>query len=189
MPLRVIAGKAKGRKLKTVPGDSTRPIMDRVKESLFAILGDWVTGSRWIDLFAGTGSVGIEALSRGAVYCLFVDTSRAAIATIHENLRQTRLEEYAVVRRADALAMLQAVPSNEDRVEMLYVAPPQYKQIWRHALELIDVRPEWLLPEGIVVIQIDPKEYEAVSLEHLRLYDQRRYGNTMLCFYERVGEE
>ncbi len=166
-----------------------RPTTARVRDALFNSLRARISGASVLDLFAGTGSVGIEALSRGAVYCLFVDTSRAAIATIHENLRQTRLEEYAVVRRADALAMLQAVPSNEDRVEMLYVAPPQYKQIWRHALELIDVRPEWLLPEGIVVIQIDPKEYEAVSLEHLRLYDQRRYGNTMLCFYERVGEE
>ena len=185
MPVRVISGKAKGRRLKLVPGDSTRPIMDHVKENLFNILGDWVRGSRWIDLFAGTGSVGIEALSRGADYCLFVDTSRAAISTIHDNLRVTGLETGAVVRRADAIDLLSSAPSENDRVEIIFVAPPQYRDIWRSVLELIDARMDWLLPDGIVVVQIDPREYEDLPLLNLRLYDERRYGNTLLCFYER----
>jgi 16S rRNA (guanine(966)-N(2))-methyltransferase RsmD len=79
--MRVIGGKAKGRRLKRVPGDTTRPVMDRVKESLFNILGD-VSGERWLDLFAGTGQVGIEALSRGAAEVVFVDKVRPAILTI-----------------------------------------------------------------------------------------------------------
>ena len=78
MSARVISGKAKGKRLKLVPGDTTRPIMDRVKESLFNILGD-IGGTRWLDLFAGTGQVGIEALSRGAAAVVFVDKARAAI--------------------------------------------------------------------------------------------------------------
>jgi 16S rRNA (guanine(966)-N(2))-methyltransferase RsmD len=82
----VIAGTAKGRKLKMVPGDSTRPIMDRAKEALFNILGARVRGCSFLDLFAGTGSVGIEALSRGAERVLFVDNNRLAIRTIRENL-------------------------------------------------------------------------------------------------------
>ena len=77
--MRVIAGKARGRKLKMVPGDTTRPVRDIVKESLFNILGDWVRDSRWLDVFAGTGAIGIEALSRGAEYCLFLDSARAAV--------------------------------------------------------------------------------------------------------------
>jgi len=188
MFMRVIAGTARGRRLKSVPGDSTRPIMDSVKENLFNILGDWVRGSRWIDLFAGTGSVGIEALSRGADYCLFLDTSRAAIQTINENLRAARLGKGAIVRRADALLMLQSSPVEEERVEVVYVAPPQHKQMWIESLELIDARPQWLLPEGIVIIQIDPKEYQPVNLERFNLYDERHYGNTLLCFYEKIED-
>lgn len=187
MSIRVIAGKAKGRRLKTVPGDTTRPVMDRVKESLFNILGADVKGSRWLDLFGGTGSVGIEALSRGAAYCLFLDTSRAAIATIHDNLRITGLEADAEVRRTDAFVFLNHPPAKGEGFEVIYIAPPQYNELWRRALEVIDARPDWLLPDGIAVAQIDPKEYEDLPLHNLRLDDRRRYGNTLLCFYERPG--
>ena len=186
--MRVIAGKAKGRKLKMVPGEETRPVLDRVKENLFNILGNWVQGSRWLDLFAGTGSVGIEALSRGAAYCLFLDRNQAAVSTIRENLRITELEARAEVQRVDAFVFLNADPSRDRSFEVIYVAPPQHKGLWYKAVEKIDGRPDWLLPDAIVVVQIDPREYEALSLERLRLYDQRRYGNTMLCFYEHLGE-
>ncbi|HNS38872.1 MAG TPA: RsmD family RNA methyltransferase, partial [Promineifilum sp.] len=94
MPARVISGKAKGRRLKLVPGDTTRPIMDRVKESLFNILGD-IQGTRWLDLYAGTGQVGIEALSRGAAAVVFIDKARAAIQTIRDNLNHTQLMDGA----------------------------------------------------------------------------------------------
>ena len=186
MAIRVISGKAKGRRLKLVPGDSTRPVMDRVKESLFNILGDWVRDSHWLDLFAGTGSVGIEALSRGAASCLFLDLSREAVRTIHENLKTTGLEEDAEVRRADALAFLDGIPDESSRFEVIYIAPPQYHSLWRQALERIDQQIDWLLPDGIAIAQIDPREYEELPLTHLRRYDERKYGNTLLCFYERV---
>ena len=94
MSSRVISGKARGKRLKLVPGDTTRPIMDRVKENLFNILGV-VNGTRWLDLFAGTGQVGIEALSRGAAEVIFIDKARAAIQTIRDNLAHTRLEDGA----------------------------------------------------------------------------------------------
>lgn len=170
-----------------VPGDSTRPVMDRVKEALFNILGVWVRGSRWLDLFAGTGSIGIEALSRGAEYCLFLDMAGVAIRTIHQNLETTDLAERADVVRTDALAHLRTSPPDE-AFEVIYIAPPQYRSMWRDALELIDARPDWLYPDGMAIVQIDPNEYEDVELAHLLLTDQRTYGNTMLCFYERPGE-
>jgi 16S rRNA (guanine966-N2)-methyltransferase len=103
--MRVISGKAKGVRLKRVPGDSTRPIMDRVKENLFNILGD-VTGERWLDLFAGTGQVGIEALSRGAAEVVFVDKVRTAVRTIEANLAATRLKQGAQVVHGDAFQYL-----------------------------------------------------------------------------------
>lgn len=185
--MRVIAGKARGCRLKRVPGDTTRPIMDRVKESLFNILGmAEVMDRRWLDLFGGTGQVGIEALSRGAQQVVFVDNARAAIRTIHANLATTRLAAQADVVQTDAFAYLQR--PNLAKFDLIYVAPPQYKNLWLDVLRVLDERPlRWLHPQGLVVVQIDPKEYEPPVLAHLTLYDERKYGNTLLLFYE-IGD-
>ncbi|HPL82487.1 MAG TPA: 16S rRNA (guanine(966)-N(2))-methyltransferase RsmD, partial [Anaerolineaceae bacterium] len=123
--LRVISGSAKGKRLKTVPGDSTRPITDQVKEALFNILADEVRDIDILDLFGGTGAVGIEALSRGAKSVLFLDTSHQAIKVIKENLEITRFSSMATVLRGDAFGYLQ----NPSRLgyDLIYVAPPQYK--------------------------------------------------------------
>jgi 16S rRNA (guanine966-N2)-methyltransferase len=181
--LRIIAGRAKGRRLRSVPGDSTRPITDRVKESLFDILGADVENSAWLDLFAGTGSVGIEALSRGASFVRFIDIDRVAVQTIRANLALSGLEGGEVLR-FDTFAVLGHPPDR--RFDYVYIAPPQYKELWKKALLAVDAQPEWLAPEAWVIVQIHPKEYEAVPLAHLEEFDQRRYGSTLLVFY-RVG--
>jgi 16S rRNA (guanine(966)-N(2))-methyltransferase RsmD len=184
--MRVISGRAKGRRLKKVPGDTTRPIMDRVKENLFNIFGDQVAGTRWLDLFAGTGQVGIEALSRGAAAVVFIDNARSAIRTIKDNLAHTQLTQGAVVVQADAFAYLRRRP--ELPFDVIYVAPPQYRGVWSEVLHLLDEQPDtYLTQDGVVVVQIDPKEDQELALTHLALYDQRRYGNTLLCFYEHDG--
>src|SRR5215510_15233911 len=110
MSLRVIAGKAKGRKLKSVAGDTTRPITDRVKEALFNIISGDVLDSNWWDLFAGTGAVGIEALSRGASFVRFTDSSREPIETIKFNVEHCGFQAQAEIRRADSFAYLAAAP-------------------------------------------------------------------------------
>jgi 16S rRNA (guanine966-N2)-methyltransferase len=183
VPIRVIAGTAKGRKLKMVPGNSTRPVMDRVKEALFNILGTGIVDCSFLDLFAGTGSVGIEALSRGAARVLFIDNDRMAIRTIQENLAVTRLAERAEVLRTDAFDYL--LRPNPEAFEYVFVAPPQYRGLWKQALLVLDERPENLHPDGVVIVQIDPHEREDVDLQTLELYDERTYGKTMLLFYER----
>ncbi len=182
-PMRVIGGKAKGRKLRLVPGLSTRPITDRVKESLFNILRMDIANCKFLDLFAGTGSVGIEALSRGAGYVRFIDLNRRAIRTIQENLKAVDLEEGNEIFQMDALAMLSRPP--DERFDYVYVAPPQYKEIWIDTLRVLDKQPDWLVDDGWVIVQIDPREYEEVNLIHFSKFDQRRYGNTLLVFYER----
>ncbi|HVO71318.1 MAG TPA: 16S rRNA (guanine(966)-N(2))-methyltransferase RsmD [Aggregatilineaceae bacterium] len=187
MPIRVIAGSAKGRKLKMVPGDSTRPVMDRVKEALFNILGAGVRGSSWLDLFAGTGSVGIEALSRGAAHALFIDNDRLAVRTIRENLEHTRLAERAAVLRADAFAYLRR--PNPEAFEYIYVAPPQYQGMWKQTLLALDADPAHLQPDGVVIVQIAPVERADMALEVLRPYDERTYGKTLLWFFERPAVE
>lgn len=183
MTLRVISGEARGRKLKSVPGDTTRPITDRAKEALFNILANDVIDSTWWDVFAGTGAVGIEALSRGAAFARFSDRERLAIDTIQSNLGLCRFEARAEIRRGDAFALLSAAP---DRAfDYVYIAPPQYKEMWSKALTILDGNPAWLSDECEVIAQIDPKEYLSMELAHLAEFDQRRYGTTLLVFYER----
>jgi 16S rRNA (guanine(966)-N(2))-methyltransferase RsmD len=185
--MRVIAGAAKGRKLKIVPGDTTRPITDRTKEALFSILGDWIVDARILDLFGGTGAVGIEALSRGAAHVTFVEKSNVATRVIGENLRSTKLADLAFVKRGDAFKFLNQPPPQA--FDLIYIAPPQYQEMWITAIKRVDERlSEWLLPDGAVIVQIHPAEYRELELQNLVFYDERKYGSTLLCFYEREEE-
>ena len=179
--MRVISGSAKGRNLQSVPGDSTRPITDRVKEALFDILGADIVAARFLDLFGGTGGVGIEALSRGAAHAVFIEKNRKAQETIKANLLHTRLSERAEIVRGDAFAYLQGVPRP---FHYIYIAPPQYRRLWIEALMLIDDRPSWLAEDGEIIVQIHPREYEAVTLEYFEEIERRQYGSTLLVFYE-----
>jgi 16S rRNA (guanine966-N2)-methyltransferase len=169
-----------------VPGEETRPIGDRVKQSLFDILGADIEGSSFLDLFGGTGSVGIEALSRGAERVVFVDLSLRAIETIRRNLEDTGLAEGAEVVRGDAFSFLQK--PTQGGFDYVYVAPPQYQGLWSRTVMAIDAVPRWVNPDGWVIAQIHPTEYAVLDLAHLTEFDQRRYGNTLLCFYELPGD-
>lgn len=180
---RIIAGKARGHRLQSVPGNTTRPITDRVKEALFNILGSDIQDATLLDLFAGTGSVGIEALSRGAAFVRFIDNNHHAIATIKLNLRHTRLDEHAEVVLIDAFALLRRPADRQ--FDYIYVAPPQYKGLWERTLLALDTNPDWLAPDGWIIIQIDPVEYQAKTYSNFQEFDQRRYGSTLLVFFER----
>lgn len=181
--LRVIAGSARGARLKDVPGDTTRPITDRVKEALFNILATDVLDSRWLDLFAGTGAVGIEALSRGAEFVRFIDINRTASEVVRGNLERTHLAAKADVVRMDAFAYLRQRP--DTTYQYIYIAPPQYKDLWQDALDSLDQNPGWLAPDAWVVVQIDPREYKPRSDKNFVEFEQRRYGTTLLVFFER----
>ena len=180
---RIISGKARGMRLQSVPGDTTRPITDRVKEALFNIIGMDIRGAHFLDMFGGTGSVGIEALSRGAEFVRFIDTSQAAVNTINSNLEHTHLSEGAQVIRGDALALLKQKPDRQ--FDYIYIAPPQYKQIWKRALNIVDSNIKWLSPDAWVIVQIHPVEYETLNPENLLDFEQRKYGSTLLLFLER----
>ncbi len=185
--LRVIAGAAKGRKLKMPPGEETRPVMDRVKEAVFNILADDIVEATFLDLFAGSGSVGIEALSRGAARATFVESSAAAVRTIQANLAATGLAGQARVVRSDVFIYLHNNP--REGFDLIYIAPPQYHNLWAETLQALDERPGWVNPDGAAIVQIDPREFAELTLEHFVLGDQRKYGNTLICFYERQAEE
>jgi len=179
---RIIAGKARGMRLQDVPGDITRPITDRVKEALFNILGNDVPDCTFLDCFGGTGSVGIEALSRGASFVRLVDLNRPAIRIIQANLEHTHLGANAQVIQADTFHYLKQTP---DRAfDYIFIAPPQYREFWGQTLQLVDDQPGWLAPQGWVIVQIDPVEYQKLPLHNLREFNQRRYGSTLLVFYD-----
>lgn len=178
--MRVISGMAKGRTLKPA-GEATRPITDRVKTSLFNLLGARVVDANILDLFAGAGSVGIEALSRGARAATFVELDRDALNAIRANLEITRLTSHANIVRLDVFKFIRRA---QDKYDVIYVAPPQYRGLWIETLNTIDPL-DLLTANGVVIAQIHPKEYTELALTQLELFDQRKYGSTLLCFYRR----
>lgn len=180
---RIISGKARGIRLQDVPGDITRPITDRVKEAVFNIFSSDILDSNFLDLFGGTGSVGIEALSRGARSVTFVDLNTPAINVIKANLKTTRLETNAHVHQMDAFRFLES-PHN-DKFEYIYIAPPQYKEMWIKALQMVDQRLDLLTEDGWAIVQIHPVELADVNLSNLHEFERREYGSTLVLFYAR----
>lgn len=180
---RIIAGSRKGMRLNAVPGDSTRPVTDRVKEAVFNILGPDIVDASMFDLFGGTGSIGLEALSRGASYVRFSDANRNAYNTLVSNIKLTRFEKQAKAYFGDVFNILRGIPDRE--FEYIYVAPPQYKGMWKRIMEVLDKNDGWLTDDGWIIVQIHPIEREDLELECYELFDERKYGSTTLLFYYR----
>jgi 16S rRNA (guanine(966)-N(2))-methyltransferase RsmD len=186
----VVGGSARGAKLNVVPGHGTRPILDRVKTALFDILRPRIEGTIMLDLFAGSGSVGIEALSQGAAHCTFIDRGHKAVATIKKNLELTGLADRARVLHTDAFQYLKGTTETFD---LIYIAPPEYQNLWAEAMPLIAgrlVAPSAGVQEfddhsepALAIVQIDPREYRELELGPIREVRQKRYGNTLLVFY------
>lgn len=185
--MRVISGSAKGRALRSVPGDQTRPITDRVKSALFSILNsqEMIVDRRYLDLFGGTGAVGIEALSRGAAAVVFCERDPAAVRVLRSNLALAGVAERGQVVAGDAFAYL-ARPAAPP-FDVIYIAPPQYQSLWLKALRLVAAQPTLLTDDGSVIVQIFPKEWSEPGVSQLALVDRRQYGSTALYFFERPG--
>jgi 16S rRNA (guanine966-N2)-methyltransferase len=177
--MRVIAGRYRGRILKAPRGRTTRPTSDRVREALFAMLGD-VSGARAIDLFAGTGALGIEALSRGAEQVLFVERDRGALDALRANLAALALgEEQAPVRREDALAALKTARQRKETYDLVLIDPP-YGRACEWGRRLSALLPALLEPGARLVAESDRRM--PLELE-LALSRQRRYGDTEIRIY------
>ncbi len=190
--MRVVAGEAKGRKLKAPDTLDTRPIIDRVKTALFDILSTEVEDARFLDLFGGTGSVGIEALSRGAAHATFIEMNYKVLKLLRENLQTTRLADRAETLHGDAFKFLlqKNAEARSTTYDIVYVAPPQYQGMAARVLEILDSSP-LVAENGLVIVQIHPKEREgvaAIPCQRLALSDERRYGSTLLMLY-RIKKE
>ena len=185
--MRVIAGSARGRRLRSPRGRVTRPTADRVREALFDLLGGRCSGARVLDLFAGTGALGIEALSRGAASSVFVERATGPLTALRLNIEACGFGERAEVRRGDALRVLTGLAQGERRFDLVFLDPPYGEGLVRRALGAL-TRSELLADGACLAVEMaaagdDPGEdAEALSLEKTR-----RYGETTIRLYRAVG--
>lgn len=184
--MRIVGGEARGRRLKGPKTAGTRPVIDRVKTALFDILSERVIDARVLDLFGGTGAIGLEALSRGAAHATFVEINHQMAGILRENARATGLADRAEIIRGDAFHFLEAAAAQGRSYDIVYIAPPQYHQLAAKALALVERLP-LTQPGGLAIVQIFPKEridLDQMPLEKLHQIDERRYGSTLLLFYK-----
>ena len=181
--MRVISGKARGTKLSSIESLSTRPTLDRVKESLFNIIQNNLRDAVVLDLFAGSGQLGIEALSRGADKAYLCDINRDAVKMIKQNLEKTKLKDKAVVINEDYKKALRTLNTNE-KFDIIFIDPPYKEDIAVDSI--IEIIHESRLKEnGIMIIETDEIERdlkEINKIENIKIIDQRKYGRASLIF-------
>lgn len=176
--MRVIAGVAKGRTLKSRRGNETRPTAGMVKESLFSVLGERVIDSRFLDVFAGNGGVGIEALSRGAALAVFIENNAGCAAIIRENLAVTGLAGRGRVMAREAQAALKKLARDGEKFDIIFLDPPYFSPALKESLSLIYREG---LARGIVVVEHHNRDAGWLS-EDWEIIKQKKYGETGLTF-------
>ncbi len=184
---RVVSGSARGTRLETIKGLQTRPTADKVKEAIFSSIAPQTPGARFLDLFSGTGQIGIEALSRGAAEAVFVEQSRDALRCIANNLQKTHLAEKAVVMAGDIKAALFRL-KDDAPFDLVYMDPPFDAAIplFRTAAELLCSRR--LLADGaLVLLEHRANDVPDAFVMNLKLKRSCKYGTIMVSFYERVS--
>ncbi|HEX7843875.1 MAG TPA: 16S rRNA (guanine(966)-N(2))-methyltransferase RsmD [Kofleriaceae bacterium] len=180
--MRIVGGTLGGRVLRAPGGAATRPTSEKVREAMFGILGSIlgsIEGAHVLDLFAGTGALGIEALSRGAAHATFVDSARPAVAAIRGNLRALGLEDRAAVIAGDAVSAVRQAPAAPWR--LVFVDPPYRSDLAARAVTALP--PGHLAPGAVIVIEHDRHNPPPETLGSLLRTDQRRYGDTLISFF------
>jgi 16S rRNA (guanine966-N2)-methyltransferase len=189
--MRIIAGEKKGFRLKTPAGQKTRPTLGRVRESLFMRLMPWLSGAVVLDLFAGSGGLGLEALSRGAAAATFVETSRPALSALRDNVARLGWSGRVRVVEKDALRWLRGVAPPGERWGLVLLDPPYGQAMAAAALEVLGERAGEILLAGdaIVVAQVGRRDELGEAYGALRLESEQSYGETRVAIYRRAGTE
>ena len=185
--MRVITGTAKGTKLNTINNPSTRPTLDRVKEPLFSIIQNYIEDANVLDLFAGSGALGIECISRGANKCIFCDKSHEAIKIIKQNIQKTRLENKSKLINDDYKKCLQLV--EKEKFNIIFIDPPYRLNIAVDSIKII-LQKNLLAENGIIILETDDEERdlnEIKNIERLEVKDVRKYGRVKLMFLHERG--
>ena len=178
--MRVIAGKAKGLTLRTIEGESTRPTRDMVREALFSILIDKVLDCTFLDLFAGSGAIGIEALSRGAGSAYFCDANKACIGIIKANLEKAKMTDQSQVFYGDYLTILGRL--RNQKFDLIFIDPPYSKGMGVLSIEKIS-QEELLAGNGIIIYETDKVEVVPEVIGRYKRYNYKKYGRNILNFY------
>jgi len=175
--MRIVRGSRGGRVLRAPQGAATRPTSEKVREAIFNILPD-VEGMQVLDMFAGSGAVGIEALSRGAAHATFIDQAKPALTVVRANLRELGLEDRATVLAGDAVTLgARHVPASP--WQLVFVDPPYRSDLAVRAIQTL----AHLAPDAVVVVEHDRRNAPPDALGSLVRTDQRRYGDTLVSFY------
>jgi 16S rRNA (guanine966-N2)-methyltransferase len=185
--MRVIGGRARGRRLKAPKGQALRPTSDRIKEALFNILPHDLTAMKVLDLFAGTGNLAIEALSRGATEAVLVDSSAASAKIIRENLSKLQLAGRAKVWVTPAFRALRLLARRGETFDIIFLDPPYERRLVEPSLKII-AEGALLRPSGVVIAEHSIREAVEEEYGSLALTDRRRYGATLLSFYRPLEE-
>lgn len=187
--MRVIAGQAKGKRLKAPHGLHTRPVTDRIKEALFNIWQDKVAGALFLDLFAGSGSMGIEALSRGAKQVMFVDNSLEASKIIKANLDNCGFAKGFSIHKSDVFLTLQYLKKQAVYFDIIYVDPPfTNPEIFDEIIKALDSE-SYLKPDGLLVIRSYYKKEMPEDMEFIYKYRYKNYGESSVHFYRLKNKE
>ncbi len=181
--MRVVAGISKGRALKAVPGQTTRPTTDKVKEAIFNIIGPFFDGGLGLDLYAGSGGLGIEALSRGMEKMIFVDQNQKAIEIVQLNLKNCRFDHQAEVYRNEAKRALKAVAKRELKFDVIFLDPPYAKQRLEEDITFI-AQNNLLTNNGIIVIEYAASTRIEQTIEYLSCARIEQYGDTAISIYK-----
>ncbi|MBA4494746.1 16S rRNA (guanine(966)-N(2))-methyltransferase RsmD [Paenactinomyces guangxiensis] len=181
--MRIIAGTARGTRLKMVPGSHVRPTADRVKESLFQVIGPFFDGGWVLDLFAGTGALGLEALSRGAERAIFIDRSKTSLDTIRSNVEAARMNDRAEIYRRDARSVLKVLKQRKLRFRIIFLDPPYQGNLLLPVLEQIS-KNDLLNEDGVVVAEYPTRRELPPSIGTLIATRQLSYGDTSIFLYQ-----
>ncbi len=188
--MRVVAGDRKGMPLKAISGNTTRPTTDKVKESIFNMIGPFFNGGIVLDLFAGSGGLGIETLSRGAAHALFIEKDSRAYQTLQENIKKCRYEDVSEIFRTDATRAVKALLKRDITIDYLFVDPPYHKIEYYDLVETL-VEGEKLSNDAIIMCEHSTEVTLPESYGVFRLVRQENYGSTIISIYrhlEEVGE-
>lgn len=183
--LRVISGSARGHRLKTPDSKATRPTADRVKESLFNIIAPHIESSNILDLYAGTGSLGIEALSRGAAAAVFVDSSDVNLKIIKYNLVHTRLEEKGRIIRGKLPDAVNLCGICSSKYDIVFMDPPYGKNFVIKTLNVI-LKSDIINKNGTIIIEREKDDKVPQKLGNIELVREKAYGGTVLSFYKYI---
>jgi 16S rRNA (guanine966-N2)-methyltransferase len=181
--MRIISGLAKGRKILSPVGMNTRPTLDRIKESIFSIIQNKVYGTTALDMFAGTGSLGLEAVSRGAKYCYLVDKGKETYSFLKKNIENLGFKEKAEALNIDSYEALGYLHNKGIVFDLIFIDPPYLKDMIPPAIQMIYEK-NLLNRDGLIVSKIDSSETIYEGNGFINVFDVRKYGNTTVCFYK-----